>query len=218
MDEPSAMLYRGALFLALTPVGVWVVEAAAAREGVSQPPRPPALRAGPVVIVAASHLSALASPWFWPALASLPLAWALIALAWIDWRRMLLPDFLTLPLIAAGLAFAWVAQGAAPFSQMIGAAAGFLVLAGLAEAYRRWRGREGLGLGDAKLLAAGGAWAGWAALPSMLLLGALAALVFLAGERALGGDRAAGDPVPFGPFLAAAIWAVWLFGPLRLVA
>ena len=116
----------------------------------------------------------------------------------------------------AGLAVAWAQGGEAPLDQAIGAAAGFLALAGAAAAYRAMRKTEGLGLGDAKLLAAGGAWLGWAGLPSMLLIAALGALLFLGIERLAGQARAVDDPTPFGPFLAGGLWTVWLLGPLGL--
>ena len=142
------------------------------------------------------------------------LGWWLLALAWIDWRRGVLPDVLTLPLIALGLAAAW---GLAPDEvkdRAVGAAAGYLVLWLVAWVYRRLRGREGLGLGDAKLLAAAGAWVGASGLPSVLAgaaMGALAAagIMHLAGRRL---DRY--SALPFGPFLAGAAWLVWLLGPV----
>ena len=92
------------------------------------------------------------------------LGWA----AWIDLKRMILPDWITLPLIPAGLALAWV-QEQPLLDRVIGAVAGYAVFAGIAWIYRRWRGRDGLGLGDAKLLAAAGAWTGWPSLPSVVL-------------------------------------------------
>lgn len=138
------------------------------------------------------------------------LALWLAALSWIDARRMILPDYLTLPLIPAGLALAWL-QPPDPTTRLIGAVAGFASFALIAELYRRWRGRDGLGLGDAKLLAGAGAWLGWAALPSVVLIGAVCGLVFALVKR-----PAADQPFPFGPFLAAGFWLVWRFGPLVL--
>lgn len=138
--------------------------------------------------------------------------WWLLALALIDLRTFRLPDALTLPLVAAGLLLAatGVPGGLAlpsPADAALGAAAGFVGLAGIRWLYARVRGVEGLGLGDAKLAAAGGAWLGWAALPWLLLVAASAAL---AGawlvHRSLRGDLA----VPFGPALALALWALLL--------
>jgi leader peptidase (prepilin peptidase)/N-methyltransferase len=113
-----------------------------------------------------------------------------------------------------GLGVAWLVDPGRLADHAVGALAGGLGFALIAWLYRRLRGREGLGLGDAKLLAAGGAWLGWQALPSVVTLAALAALaVALAGART-GGKIAATTRIAFGPYLALAIWVVWLYGPL----
>jgi len=97
-----------------------------------------------------------------------------------------------------------------------GAAFGYLGLQGVAWLYRRLRGRDGLGGGDAKLLAAGGAWVGIGGLPTVLFAGAGIALI-VAGILILAGYRVRRDTaLPFGPFLALGIWFVWLFGPLAV--
>ncbi|WP_245579179.1 prepilin peptidase [Inquilinus limosus] len=141
------------------------------------------------------------------------LGWWLLLLGAIDRRIGLLPDMLTLPLILAGLLAALAEPGGPPLAdRAIGAAAGYLLFAGVASAYRRLRGKDGLGLGDAKLLAAGGAWLGWQALPWVILIGAgvalLAVLVFARGPVAR--DTA----IAFGPWLALGIWLMRLVGPL----
>jgi leader peptidase (prepilin peptidase)/N-methyltransferase len=133
------------------------------------------------------------------------LGWASL----IDARSMILPDWLTLPLIPLGWALAWVEADPPLADRLIGSAAGFLVLAGIAWLYKRVRGRDGLGLGDAKLLAGAGAWAGWQALPSVVLIGSLLALAWVLVKRP---DPA--QPFPFGPFLALGFWLVWRLGPL----
>jgi leader peptidase (prepilin peptidase) / N-methyltransferase len=144
------------------------------------------------------------------------LGWWLLALGWIDWRRCVLPDVLTLPLLALGLAAAWGLAPGELRDRTAGAACGFLGLWAVAWLYRRLRGRDGLGLGDAKLLAASGAWVGLSGLPSVLAGGALAALV-AAGAMMLAGRRLDRySALPFGPFLAAATWLVWLFGQIAL--
>lgn len=137
------------------------------------------------------------------------LGWALLALAWIDWDHMRLPDALTLPLIPLGLAAAWWEDADLAADHAIAAVAGYALFRGVAWGYRRLRGRDGLGQGDAKLLAVAGAWVGLAALPNVLLIGALTGLLLAAlqGRRAL-----AGAPVPFGPALALALWVVRLHG------
>ena len=136
------------------------------------------------------------------------LGWTLLALAWIDLEWLILPDALTLPLLLGGLAATWLAAPDALGEAALGAALGWLVFAAVAAGYRALRGREGLGGGDARLLAAAGAWLGWQALPEVMLLAALAALGAAAALR-LGRD---GARLAFGPWLALAIWLVWLYG------
>jgi leader peptidase (prepilin peptidase)/N-methyltransferase len=161
--------------------------------------------------VAASAAFVLSGWLMW---VSLALGWTLLALAAIDLRHYLLPDVLTLPLIPAGLAVAWGLDAALLPGHALGALAGFAAFAGIGWLYRRVRGRHGLGLGDAKLLAGAGAWLGWAALPSVVVVAAVAALT-LALAQALGGAKLAlAGKLAFGPHLALAFWLVWLFGPL----
>jgi len=134
------------------------------------------------------------------------LGWTLMTLALIDWRHMWLPDALTLPLTAAGLGVtAWLTPERA-LDHLAAAAGGWLVLTGLGWLYRRLRQRDGLGGGDAKLLAAAGAWLGSAALPAVVLLASLAALLWALLTRRT--DPAAA--LPFGSFLAGAAWLGWL--------
>jgi leader peptidase (prepilin peptidase)/N-methyltransferase len=140
----------------------------------------------------------------------------LLALAWIDARHGVLPDSLTLPLIVVGLIVVGTLQPDDVADRVPGAAVGYLFLAGVAWVYRTLRGREGLGMGDAKLFAAAGAWVGAFALPSVLLGGAVSALVAAALMILSGRSLSRTSALPFGPFLAAATWAVWLFGPIRL--
>jgi leader peptidase (prepilin peptidase)/N-methyltransferase len=140
------------------------------------------------------------------------LGWALLTVAWIDIRTMILPDVLTLPLLAAGLAVTAIARPESVLDHMLAAAMGYLSLSAVAWAYRRWRGRDGLGMGDAKLLGAIGAWLGLSELPTALLLAACAGLL-AAGGAALAGKRmTAATAIPFGPFLALSGWLLWLYG------
>jgi leader peptidase (prepilin peptidase)/N-methyltransferase len=142
------------------------------------------------------------------------LGWWLLALGWIDLRRWLLPDALTLPLIIAGLAAAFLFNPDQLTERALGAALGYLSLTAIAALYRALRGREGLGGGDAKLLAASGAWLGAAALPQVILLAALSALAAAACLRLAGVRLGIHSALPFGPFLALATWVLWLLGPL----
>jgi leader peptidase (prepilin peptidase) / N-methyltransferase len=139
--------------------------------------------------------------------------WWLLTLGWIDLRHWLLPDVLTLPLVLAGLAAAAVFDPAELTQRALGAALGYTSLVVVAALYRKLRGREGLGRGDAKLLAASGAWVGAAALPQVILLAALSALLTAAGLRLAGVRLGAHSALPFGPFLALATWVLWLCGP-----
>jgi leader peptidase (prepilin peptidase) / N-methyltransferase len=176
-------------------------------------------------LLAAAYL-ALALPGLWSGprtfgvvLPTVILGTVLVALSVVDLASMRLPDALTLPLIAAGLicaaAFKWDGSSALDLRWRIAAAAlGYGLLYGVAWLYRRLRGRHGLGLGDAKLLAASGAWLGLEGLAPTLLVASLTALgAALIGHLA-GRPVTAETRVPFGPFLAGATWLNWLYGPL----
>lgn len=150
---------------------------------------------------------------------------ALLALAWIDARTGRLPDALSLPLLAAGLALAALRIEPLPtpplFAAATGAALGYGFLVLLEKAYEQLRGRPGLGRGDAKLLAAGGAWCGIGALPAVLLIASLAALAWTGILYLRGQTFRLTTKLPFGPFLALGILAAWLGralgrGPLPL--
>ena len=139
------------------------------------------------------------------------LGWTLLALAWIDASTFWLPDALTLPLLLAGLAATWWLQPWALADHALAAAIAYTLFRLVAWSYRRLRGRDGLGEGDAKLFAAGGAWLGLAGLPPVLIGAALVGLLW-AGLSALRGRRqTATTALPFGPCLAAAIWLAWLY-------
>jgi leader peptidase (prepilin peptidase)/N-methyltransferase len=152
----------------------------------------------------------------WLLLVSCALGWLLLTLAVIDLRHFLLPDVLTLPLIPVGLALAWLLDPGLVPGHMIGAAVGFASFALVGLAYRHLRGREGLGLGDAKLLAGAGAWLGWQALPGLVLIAAVSALALALAGALAGGRLSATTRVAFGSHLALAFWLVWLLGPLTV--
>ncbi|GAN54676.1 prepilin peptidase [Tanticharoenia sakaeratensis] len=144
------------------------------------------------------------------------LGWTLLALAWIDIRHLILPDSLTLPLILAGLAEAALTTGGDPAAippRALGAALAWLTFALTAFLYRRIRKRDGLGAGDAKLFAAGGAWLGPDALAPCLLLAALIGLAMALSAMIRTRRFAATLRLPFGPPLALAIWTLRLLWP-----
>ena len=140
------------------------------------------------------------------------LGWTLLALGWIDWCWMLLPDALTLPLLVAGLLLTLLWQPEAITLHAAGAAIGYLGLRGVAWCYRVARGREGIGAGDAKLLGAAGAWLGVAPLPAIVLLAGLLGLAAVALLAVSDRRLQATTALPFGPYLAIAFWLVWLHG------
>jgi leader peptidase (prepilin peptidase)/N-methyltransferase len=147
----------------------------------------------------------------WPAAAALIFTWTLLAASVIDFRHQLLPDDLTLPLLWLGLGVALFGLFADLPSAVIGAMAGYLALWLVYQAFRLLTGKEGMGFGDFKLLAALGAWTGWPYLITIIILSSLVGAAFglaliLLRQR----DRQI--PMPFGPFLAAAGWIALLWG------
>ncbi|MDP2010289.1 MAG: A24 family peptidase [Phenylobacterium sp.] len=148
------------------------------------------------------------------ALAGALLAWQLLLLCLLDAEHFWLPRVVTLPLVASGLAVSAASGTQAALHSLIGAGAGFLSLATIAALYRRLRGREGLGGGDAYMLAGAGAWVGWIGLPTTLLWASLAGLSLVASSLLAGRKVTADQRLPFGVFLAAGTWLTWLYGPL----
>lgn len=139
------------------------------------------------------------------ALGWMALGWGLLALAVLDARHYWLPNALTLPLAGLGLMVGPWVTGVRLADAAIGAAVGYAVLLIVALAYRRLRRREGLGLGDAKLLGALGAWFGWQALPFILLLASLLGLGWALVAALVSGKRVDGQAmVPLGTFLCIA--------------
>ena len=145
-------------------------------------------------------------------LAALVLTWVLVAATGIDFDHHLLPDQITLPLLWLGLA---LNLGFGLFASLedavIGAIAGYGVLWAIFHLFRLLTGKEGMGFGDFKLLAALGAWLGWQALPLIVLLasivGAVAGLTLMVALR-----RGREIPIAFGPYLAIAGWIALLWG------
>lgn len=136
-------------------------------------------------------------------LLALVLCWTLLCASLVDLKHFILPDSLTLPLLWAGLLINVAGYFAMLQDAVIGAAAGYLALWSVYWMFKLLCNKEGLGHGDFKLTAALGAWLGWQALPTIILLAAFggiaAGLVLIAGRR-----MQASQPMPFGPFLAIA--------------
>lgn len=134
-----------------------------------------------------------------------------LALCWYDLRDGLLPDRLTCPLLWCGLLY-YLCHAPMKLEQAVaGAIAGYLAFALIYWLYRGIRGYEGLGCGDVKFLAALGAWHGWELLPQLIFMASLLAcggwLVLMLSGKTLGSLN---NPLPFGPFLAAAgFWCGW---------
>jgi len=169
----------------------------------------------PIVELAAGVV-ALAAIWkfgaTWTGLAACAFLWTLIALAFIDADTQLLPDDLTLPLLWGGLVANLFGLFVPLASAVIGAVAGYLALWTIYWLFKLIRGKEGMGYGDFKLLAALGAWLGWPMLPQIVLVSSvLGAVGGIAAMALQGRDRAA--PLPFGPWLAGAGAVALFFGP-----
>ncbi len=137
--------------------------------------------------------------------------WTLLALAWIDIDWLTLPDVLTLPLLLAGLGWGWMEDPDTLVQRALGAALGYTLFRAISLGYRALRGREGLGEGDAKLLAACAAWLGAPLLAPLLLLAALLGVAAAAGLRLTGSRVTARTRLPFGPCLALAAWLLRLW-------
>ena len=137
----------------------------------------------------------------WTTLAALVFCWALIALTFIDADTQLLPDQITQPLIWLGLLVNSGGLFTDLASALIGAVAGYLVLWTIYWLFKLATGKEGMGYGDFKLLAAIGAWLGWSMLPAVILLSSAVGAVVGIGLIALA-RHARSQPIPFGPYLA----------------
>lgn len=142
---------------------------------------------------------------------ALLLSWALVALTFIDADHQLLPDSITLPLLWLGLIFNLFEVYTDINSAVIGAIAGYLALWLVYHAFRLVTGKEGMGYGDFKLLAALGAWMGWQALPMIILLSSLVGAI-VGISLILLKQQHRDNPIPFGPYLAAAGWLALVCG------
>ena len=147
----------------------------------------------------------------WQTAGGLALTWALIALTMIDFDKQLLPDDITLPFIWIGLLLAMFGIFIDTHSSIIGAVVGYLSLWSFYWIFKLLTGKEGMGYGDFKLLAALGAWFGWQMLPVIILLSSfVGAAVGISLIIFLGRDK--NVPIPFGPYIATAGWIAMLWG------
>ena len=160
----------------------------------------------PLVELVTGALSAFAAWHFgfgWAAAGALLFIWALVALSFIDFDTQLLPDSITLPLLWLGLLFNLTGVYVPLADAVVGAALGYLILWSVYWLFKLVTGKEGMGYGDFKLLAAIGAWLGWKILPVVILLssviGALVGIGLIVLAR-----RGRTVPIPFGPYLAGA--------------
>ena len=168
----------------------------------------------PIIEMLTGILSGVIAYYFgfeWTCLGALLLTWSLIALTFIDVDHQLLPDSITLPLLWLGIFFNLFNHFTTLQSSVVGAIAGYLSLWLVFQTFKLVTGKEGMGYGDFKLLAALGAWLGWAFLPSIILLsslvGAVVGLTLLALRQ-----HQRDIPIPFGPYLAAAGWIALVWG------
>jgi len=175
----------------------------------------------PVVEALTAILTAIVAWRFgfgWEGLAAIVLTWVLIAISIIDIDHQIIPDSMSLPLVWMGLALSLFhpLSGSSvlfvdPKTAIVGALAGYLSLWSVYHVFRLVTGKEGMGYGDFKLLAALGAWLGWQVLPLIVVLSALVgAVTGVAMMVAAKHDR--NVPIPFGPFLATAGWVAMLYG------
>ncbi len=145
---------------------------------------------------------------------SLILAAMLIGLSVRDLSSFVLPNVLTYPLIGLGLGSAWWFAPHDLVWRMVAAAAGFVSVAMINYLYRWRTGRDGIGLGDAKLFSGAGAWLGLQGLPSVMLWACATGLTAALARHLAGHKLSRTGRLPFGPFLAFGTWLVWLYGPV----
>jgi leader peptidase (prepilin peptidase)/N-methyltransferase len=168
----------------------------------------------PIIEIATAILSVFAALHFGYTLqtaAALAFTWMIIPLCVIDYDEQLLPDCITLPLLWAGLALSLANIFIDSQASIIGAMSGYLCLWVVYHLFKLATGKEGMGYGDFKLLAAIGAWVGWQALPVVILFSSVVGAITGISLIAVKG-RQRSQPIPFGPFLASAGWITLLWG------
>ncbi|MCH8158819.1 MAG: prepilin peptidase [Proteobacteria bacterium] len=181
----------------------------------------PISRRYPIIELLSAVMTAIVAWRFgfgWEAAAAILMTWALIAISVIDIDHQIIPDSISLPLIWAGLFLSLFHESAGaeilfvdPGTAIAGGLAGYLSLWSIYHLFRLLTGKEGMGYGDFKLLAALGAWLGWQQLPLIIMMSAVVGLVInVTLIVARGKDR--NVPIPFGPYLAMAGWITMLWG------
>lgn len=133
----------------------------------------------------------------------------LVAVAVIDLRTLRIPDLLNALVAASGFG-ATLFLGRSVLDSAIGVVAGYAAMWGVSAGYRAVRGQDGVGMGDAKLLAGAGAWLGWMGLPFVVLIASSVGLAWVALRRLAGRTISMRDALAFGPFLCVGILVVWL--------
>ena len=148
--------------------------------------------------------------WGWTWIAGVVLVTYLVSLTWIDLKTLHLPTHLTNALLWLGLLFNLFGHFTAISSAVLGVIVGYVTLSVIYWVFKWWTDQEGLGLGDAKFLAALGAWLGWHALGPLLLFGSMISLVVV-GLMMLVGRYQKGQPIPFGPGVAMAAYLIIVY-------
>lgn len=168
----------------------------------------------PVIEALTGMMSGLVAFYFgfdWICLAALLFTWSLIALTFIDVDHQLLPDSITLPLIWLGIFVNLFGTFTDLQSSVIGAIVGYLSLWSVYQGFKLLTGKEGMGFGDFKLLAAIGAWLGWQILPMTIILSSLVGAV-IGISLVILKKHQRDIPIPFGPYLACAGWIALIWG------
>ncbi len=173
----------------------------------------PPMAAMIAAILAIGAWALAAMPDFFLVALACALGWTLLVLAMVDAFALRLPDVLTLPLLAVGLAVSWWLPDRDVLGHAVAALLAVVIFYAIATAYQRARGQEGLGLGDVKLAGAAGAWLGWQALPFVVLLACAIGFLWVGIAMIRRGRSALNERIPFGVALCFAIWIVWLYGP-----
>jgi len=168
----------------------------------------------PIVELLTGFASLVVAYTFGPSLqtiAGLIFTWVLIALTLIDLKKQLLPDDITLPLLWGGILLSFYDVFSNLNDSVIGAIAGYLILWSVYQLFKLLTKKEGMGFGDFKLLAALGAWLGYSYLPQIILVSSVVGSI-VGITMIVVGKNEQQQPIPFGPYLAAAGWIALIWG------